>query len=190
MAVNTAVVSEELKKEREEYLKEGIAPQEGVDAFSRILQSRLPQVVVSTRDIQAQIQQSNSFKFLEEELASANLPQVLHSRPNLGNDYIPARNKVEQIITNIWQQILGIQQVGIHDNFFELGGNSLISVQIISKLKEELNIEIPLVSIYERPTINSLAEILSSDSNQINHFEQNKSRGEKRRQKKLQQQRH
>ncbi|MDZ8136604.1 MAG: beta-ketoacyl synthase N-terminal-like domain-containing protein [Nostoc sp. DedQUE04] len=190
MAVNTGVVNEELKKEREEYLKEGIAPEEGVDAFSRILQSRLPQVVVSTRDIQAQIQQSNSFKFLEEELASASLPQVLHSRPNLGNDYIPARNKVEQIITNIWQQILGIQQVGIHDNFFELGGNSLISVQIISKLKEELNIEIPIVSIYERPTINSLAEILSSDSNEINHFDQNKSRGEKRRQKKLQQQRH
>ncbi|MBC1236342.1 MULTISPECIES: type I polyketide synthase [Nostoc] len=190
MAVNTAVVNEELKKEREEYLKEGIPPQEGVDAFSRILQSRLPQVVVSTRDIQAQIQQSNSFKFLEEELASTILPQVLHSRPNLGNDYIPARNKVEQIVTNIWQQILGIQQVGIHDNFFELGGNSLISVQIISKLKEELNIEIPIVSIYERPTINSLTEILSSDSNEINHFEQNKSRGEKRRQKKSQQQRH
>ncbi len=190
MAVNITPLNDELKKGREEYLKEGIAPQEGIDAFSRILQSRLPQVIVSTRDIQAQIQQSNSFKFLEEELASANQPQVLHSRPNLGNDYIPARNKVERIITNIWQQILGIEQVGIHDNFFDLGGNSLISVQIISKLKEELNIEIPIISIYERPTVNSLAEILSCDSKEINHFEQNKSRGEKRRQKKLQQQRH
>lgn len=182
MAVNTAL-PDELKKEREEYLKGGIAPQEGIDAFSRILQNSLPQVIVSTRNLQAQIEQSNSLR-LTEELASASLSQELHSRPNLENDYIPARNKIEKTIANIWQQTLGIEQVGIYDNFFELGGNSVISIQVIAKIKVELNMQIPLVSIYERPTVNSLAEMLNLDHNEINNFEKNKSRGEKRRQKK------
>ena len=182
MAVNTPT-SDGQKKRRRESLKEGIAPKEGVKAFSRILQSGLPQVVVSPGDIQAQIEQSNLYDLTEEGLASANVYQVLHSRPNLGNDYIPARNEIEQIVANTWQQILGIEQVGIHDNFFELGGDSVISIQVISQLKKKMNVDIPVVRIYERPTISSLAEILSGDTNETNLFAQNKSRGEKRRQK-------
>ena len=182
MAVN-APASNERKKRRQEFLKEGIAPKEGVEAFSRILQSGLPQVIISPGDLQAQIEQRHLFDVTEEALASANIPQVLHSRPNLGNDYVPARNEVEQIIANTWQQILGIEQIGIHDNFFELGGDSVISIQIVSILKKKLNIDIPVVRIYERPTISSLTEILSSDTNEPDRFTQNKSRGEERRQK-------
>ncbi|MEO1348698.1 MAG: SDR family NAD(P)-dependent oxidoreductase [Cyanobacteria bacterium J06635_15] len=183
MAVNTPI-SDERRKKRQESLKEGIAPKEGIEAFSRILQSGLPQVVVSPGDLQTQIEKRNLFDVTEEALASADIPQVLHSRPSLGNDYVPARNEVEQIITNTWQQILGIEQIGIHDNFFELGGDSVISIQIVSILKKQLNIDIPVVRIYERPTISSLTEILSSsDTNESDRFAQNKSRGEERRQK-------
>ena len=185
MAVNTPV-SDERRKRHQESLKEGIAPKEGIEAFSRILQSGLPQVVVSPGDLQAQIENEkrNLFYVTAEALASENIPQVLHSRPNLGNDYVPARNEVEKIIANTWQQVLGIEQIGIHDNFFELGGDSIISIQIVSILKKQLNIDIPVVLIYERPTISSLTETLSSsDTNESDRFAQNKSRGEERRQK-------
>jgi len=91
------------------------------------------------------------------------LSKVQYSRSNLKTDYVPARNQIEEIVAKTWEKALGIEKIGIYDNFFDLGGSSLISIQIISQLQKELNIHIPVVSIYEKPTISSLAELLSSN---------------------------
>ncbi|MGI2908927.1 SDR family oxidoreductase [Tolypothrix sp. VBCCA 56010] len=195
MAVETAV-PDQIKQGREESLKKGILPQEGVEAFGRILRIKQPQIVVSTKDLQSVIEQNNSFQLrgkelalLSEKLATANLDKPTYPRPNLGNNYVAARNEVEQIVAEIWQQVLGIEKVGIHDNFFDLGGNSLISIQVISQMQKELNIQIPLVSLYKSPTVSSLAEILSGDENQDILGESSFDRGKKRREKKKQRQR-
>ncbi|WP_235612086.1 SDR family NAD(P)-dependent oxidoreductase [Gloeocapsopsis dulcis] len=195
MAVETTV-PDELKQSREESLKKGIIPQEGADSFHRILSSGLPQVVVSTRDFPSIWKQNLFFKsseeelaFLEERLASTRISKPTHPRPNLKSNYVPARNEIEQIIVQIWQELLGIEKVGIHDNFFDLGGNSLISIQLVSQLQKKLNIQIPVVSLYKRPTVSSLAEILSSSEDEKNIGEASNSRGEKRREKKKQRQR-
>jgi acyl carrier protein len=58
----------------------------------------------------------------------------------------------------IWAGILGRTQVGIHDNFFELGGHSLIATRIISRVREAFQIELPLRTLFESPTIARLAE--------------------------------
>ncbi|MBW4500879.1 MAG: SDR family NAD(P)-dependent oxidoreductase [Scytonema hyalinum WJT4-NPBG1] len=165
MAVNTAL-PDALKHKRQESLKTGIVPQEGTEAFSRILQSGLSQVIVSTKDFQTVLQQYSSkslekeLALLEEKLAEAKFSQSTHPRPNLGNDYVAPRNEVEEAIAEIWQQFLGIEQVGIHDNFFELGGHSLLATQVISRLRKVFQVELPLRCLFESPTIAKLAETI------------------------------
>ncbi|MEG3875943.1 beta-ketoacyl synthase N-terminal-like domain-containing protein [Microcoleus sp. herbarium7] len=65
-------------------------------------------------------------------------------RPSLGNSYVPPTNDLEQQIAEMWQEVLGIKQVGIHDNFFELGGDSLIATQLVSRLRSNFPVELPL----------------------------------------------
>jgi acyl transferase domain-containing protein len=70
-----------------------------------------------------------------------------HARPKLDNCYVAPTNEFEEQIAKIWQQILGIQQVGIYDNFFELGGDSLIATQFASRLQANFPVELPLREI-------------------------------------------
>ncbi|HEX8129281.1 MAG TPA: amino acid adenylation domain-containing protein, partial [Pyrinomonadaceae bacterium] len=86
------------------------------------------------------------------------MPRALHSRPSLSSDYVAPRNDVEGTLADIWQRLLGIAQVGVHDNFFELDGHSLLATQVISRVREVFQLELPLRSIFESPTVAGLAE--------------------------------
>ncbi|MFZ1289539.1 MAG: amino acid adenylation domain-containing protein, partial [Melioribacteraceae bacterium] len=82
-------------------------------------------------------------------------------------DFVAPRNKIEIEICKIWEEILSIEKVGIRNNFFLLGGHSLLATQVISRLKSELNIELPLRVIFEKPTIEEIAfEIEKLEINQ------------------------
>jgi non-ribosomal peptide synthase protein (TIGR01720 family) len=166
MAVKTVMPSE-IRQGREESLKKGILPQEGVDAFNRILQCRLSQVVVSTQDFQAVIEQNNSFQYLEEgltlleeKLSLLNPSKANHPRPNLGNDYIPPRNEIERMLADLWQQVIGIDRIGIYDNFFELGGNSITAIQIAAKANQ-VGLKLTAQQFFQHQTIDELAANLS-----------------------------
>ncbi len=67
----------------------------------------------------------------------------------------------EAALAQIWSQILGSGPVGVHDNFFELGGHSLLAMQVISRVRDVFRIEIPLLSLFENPTVASLALVIS-----------------------------
>ncbi|MCC5616017.1 condensation domain-containing protein [Nostoc sp. CHAB 5836] len=161
MAVETAL-PEQLKLQREENLKKGILSQEGAEAFNRILLSSLPHVVVSPQDFQKVIEQDNAFNYLEKELtllseiSTTNIAQLSHPRPNLANAYVAPRNEVEQTLTNIWQQFLGIEKVGIYDNFFELAGDSIITIQIVAKANQ-LGLKLTSQQMFLHQTIAELA---------------------------------
>jgi acyl transferase domain-containing protein/acyl carrier protein len=157
MAVNV-VLPDVLQKMRNEMLKLAIAPDEGVDAFSRILESKLSQVVICPRDLQIREDWENTPKDLSEPLEKTISSRPTHPRPELSNAYVAPGNELEQTITNIWQQLLGIEQVGIHDNFFELGGHSLLATQLISRIRETLQVELPLNSLFEESSVAGLAE--------------------------------
>ncbi|MDZ8189312.1 MAG: beta-ketoacyl synthase N-terminal-like domain-containing protein [Nostoc sp. ChiSLP02] len=98
--------------------------------------------------------QTKSDIFQQEKLST------LHSRPNLPNSYIAPRNEVEQKVAEIWQELLGIKQVGIHDNFFELGGDSLTGVQVLSRLRTIYSIKLSVANLFEAPTIAEIASKL------------------------------
>jgi len=71
------------------------------------------------------------------------------------------RTREEQLLAEIWSQVLGVKQVGIRDNFFELGGHSLLATQLIAKVREAFQVELPLRSLFQSPTVESLAAVIS-----------------------------
>jgi acyl carrier protein len=83
--------------------------------------------------------------------------ETIAVRPALPTVYAGATNPTEQSILDIWQEILGISQIGIHDNFFELGGHSLLATQIVSRLRHAFEVQVPLRTIFENPTTVELA---------------------------------
>lgn len=150
-----AEVPEELKPFYAENQKNSITAEEGIDAFNRILQYRLPQIVVSGRNLQVAIAQHHSAKAIETE-AEVSPPQKFYPRPNLGNFYVSPRDRVEQTLADIWQQLLGIEKVGIYDNFLELGGDSILSFQVALKANQS-GLQLKPNQLFEHPTIADLA---------------------------------
>ncbi len=78
-------------------------------------------------------------------------------RPPVSTDYVAPESITEKKITEIWQLLLGVEQIGIHDNFFELKGQSLIGTQVVSRLQQIFQVNVPLATLFEAPTIAELA---------------------------------
>jgi acyl carrier protein len=144
--------------------------------------TRLPQVLISRRELHSAIKSADEWRdsSLIEEIEKQN-GLVSHPRPNIHTSYVPPESEIEQKICHIWQGLLGIDQVGIHDSFFELGGDSLIGLQVVHHVREQLNVEVPLTIIYEGPTVSSLAQLVSGDHNKTQVYEMRAARGERRR---------
>ncbi|MGB7606716.1 MAG: amino acid adenylation domain-containing protein, partial [Lutisporaceae bacterium] len=84
-----------------------------------------------------------------------------------GVEYEAPRNELEEKLALIWQNVLGIERIGINDNFFELGGNSIKVIGIATKMHKELNVEVPLGEIFRTPTINALSEYIQKAAQNI-----------------------
>jgi amino acid adenylation domain-containing protein/FkbH-like protein len=85
------------------------------------------------------------------------LPAPEPERPELETQYVAPANSVEEHIAKIWQEVLGINQIGVRDDFFELGGHSLFAAQVISRMREAFGIEPPVAALFEASTVTTLA---------------------------------
>jgi amino acid adenylation domain-containing protein len=92
------------------------------------------------------------------------LPQPEGQRADLETAYIAPRSEIEQKIATILKTVLQIDQIGVDDNFFDLGGNSLLLVQVQEKLVNALNRNVPVVALFQYPTIRALAQYLELSS--------------------------
>jgi aryl carrier-like protein len=148
---------------RKESIQQGILPQEGMNTLIRILAHRQSQVLISTQDFHVLVERrkAQTAPDLLQELEKAHLPPVTHARPTLGSAYVAPTSEIEQTIAGIWQEFLGVEQVGIHDNFFELGGHSLLLVQMRTEFQTRLGQDVTIVQLFEHPTIHDLAKYLS-----------------------------
>ncbi|MBW4575237.1 MAG: amino acid adenylation domain-containing protein [Aphanothece sp. CMT-3BRIN-NPC111] len=90
------------------------------------------------------------------------LPAPDTARLELEHTFIPARTPIEELLVNIWSQVLGVNKIGIHDNFFELGGHSLLATQLIYRVRDTFKIELPLPSLFESPTVAELAKCIET----------------------------
>ena len=142
-----------------------ITPREGKEAFARLLLlDGVTQAVVSTGNLQARLDRwvNLNFKTRRKE-ARAEAEPPTHPRPvTLRTTYVAPRTEIEQSIALIWEELLGIKPVGIHDDFFELGGHSLLATQVMSRLREELSIDIALRDLFDSATVAELAESVAA----------------------------
>ena len=88
-------------------------------------------------------------------------PAQLHPRPGLQQAYVAPVNELERSIAQMWQEALGIDQVGIHDDFFELGGHSLLATQLMSRLRDTFQVEVPMQVLFATPTVATLASAIA-----------------------------
>jgi amino acid adenylation domain-containing protein len=90
------------------------------------------------------------------------LPSPDDARPRLTEEFVRPWTEIEELIAQMWREVLKLENLGMHNDFFELGGHSLLAAQIVSRLRDIFNREVPLRVLFEAPTIASLAGKMES----------------------------
>lgn len=103
------------------------------------------------------------------------LPAPDVKRPELDVAFAAPQSTVQKTLANVWADLLGIDRVGIDDNFFDLGGNSLLSIQCVAQL-EGHGLKLPIVKLYQHPTVRACAAFLEDDANAVSPAEMAKAR--------------
>jgi acyl carrier protein len=91
------------------------------------------------------------------------LPPVDQSWPELTESFVMPRTDLEASLAKIWSELLKLNTVGVHDNFFDLGGHSLLVTQMISRVRQTFQVELPVRAIFEKPTIVGLVERINQN---------------------------
>lgn len=89
-----------------------------------------------------------------------NLPDPEAAAGPPSHDYVAPRTPMEEKIAAIWEDVLGVERVGVHDDFFALGGHSLLATQIIAQLRSDFGVDLPLHSLFTDPTVESLSAVI------------------------------
>ena len=138
-------------------LAEGMSAQEGTEVFARLLAApALPgQVVVAHRDLAElrRLARSITPELLIGEMAQLAPLESTHPRPELATPYVAPETDEQRAVAAIWQEVLGLDRVGLDDDFFALGGHSLAAVQIGAKIRGEFGVELDLRSFFDGPTV-------------------------------------
>jgi phthiocerol/phenolphthiocerol synthesis type-I polyketide synthase E len=136
-------------------------PEQAVEAFRRILGGDAPaQVAVSVRPLPEVFERARTIT--AERLAATLLPEAgdRHARPDLETSYVAPRGELEERLAAIWADVLGLDRVGTADRFFELGGHSLLVMQVVSRVREQFLVDLPLGAVFETSTIAELAIVI------------------------------
>ncbi len=127
-------------------------------AFLRILHGAYsPQIIVCERDFFYMLEKGSDTA-AEQDRGKESKKGEGYARPNLPTEYISPSGDVEEQLADMWQDLLGVKKVGRNDSFFRLGGHSLVALQLINRVKEAFDVEIPAEASFEAPTIAELAE--------------------------------
>ncbi len=95
------------------------------------------------------------------------LPALDQGELEIEREYVAASTPVEEKLSDIWSDVLGVEQISVHDDFFDLGGHSLLATQVISRVRKTYNIELPLRLLFETPTIARFARLIEKQKDQV-----------------------
>ena len=88
------------------------------------------------------------------------LPPLDGTRPDLTHEFVAPRTEIEELVAQVWREVLKLESIGVHDNFFELGGHSLLATRVVARLRNNFGIDLPLRKLFELPTIAALAQYI------------------------------
>lgn len=153
-----------------ETTKTWVGSAEGVEALERIMAAGLPQVIVSTRDLNQRI----ASRRMTEPAAPAagNAPSsatpsagAAPSAPAAGESRNGrALDPVEAGIIDIWKDLMGVKSIRAEDDFFELGGHSLLGTQVLARVRSRFGVALPLRAIFEATTPAAMADLIRSST--------------------------
>ncbi|NGZ59096.1 MAG: polyketide synthase type I [Nitrospira sp. LK265] len=156
MAVQAEARLKALQLDASEF--DGMAASEAQDVFGRILQGGTSsQVIVSVRDCSSVVMQSAGAALSHVVGFIANKSDASQELLRAKADQL-AGATIEEKVGLVWQQILGIDHVGLRDDFFTLGGESLAALQILNRVQDMFGMEVPLKRFFEYPTVTGLSE--------------------------------
>jgi amino acid adenylation domain-containing protein len=168
-----SAVEKPLRRARHRYTNnplQGLFAQMLVPRLREFLQEKLPEYMVPQNFILLDALP----RLPNGKMNHRALPPVDVLRPFEAGAYVAPRTPVEEMLEAIWAEVLTLDRIGIHDNFFsDLGGHSLLATQIISRVREAFQIELPLQRIFEEPTIAGLGQAIltqmvgAADSEQL-----------------------
>jgi amino acid adenylation domain-containing protein/thioester reductase-like protein len=138
------------------YVASGAASAPTVAEARAFLQQRLPDYMIPATFVALEALPLTGTGKIDRRA----LPQPEGARPDLGSEFVAARTPLEKELVRIWSGVLGVDRIGVHDNFFELGGHSLQAVQMISRVREAIHVELPLPALFEAPTVAQLAQVV------------------------------
>ncbi len=94
------------------------------------------------------------------------LPPPDQGQSERENEYEGPRTPIEELLVQIWVQVLRLEQVSVHDNFFELGGHSLLATQLLARVRDTFQVEFPLRRLFAAPTVAAMAQSIAQRQNE------------------------
>jgi amino acid adenylation domain-containing protein len=167
-------------------IEDTLANHESVRHAAAVVRTSGQLVAYVVTDEGVKLTQDNLRSHLEDKLPSYMMPSIFITLRELPRDsrgkldrkvlsalgeepvdreFVLPRTDLEQTIAAAWRAVLGVDQVGVHDNFFDLGGHSLLVIQLLAKLRNELSLDIELLHLFQFPTIDTLVRFLQTGYN-------------------------
>ena len=141
----------------------GITPQAGAEVFERIVNGpHLPQVIVSTLDLLTRLSQTQQDLIAQPFTFTAPVKTARFPRPALPTAFKSPESELEENIAETWRSLLGMDAIGVDDNLFELGGDSLLGIQLLSRVRTRFSVELHPADFFRSPTIAGLAALVES----------------------------
>ena len=150
-------------------MEQGILPAEGVAALERVLQSDFgPEVVVSSLELDLLIRQAG------QAGQQTTTSETKFARPELDSEYVEPRDEVERTLVSYWEDLLGVDRIGVKDSFFDLGGHSLIAVRLFAQVRKAFQVDYPISVLFEAPTVESFAALIKDQIGDVPAGEEGK----------------
>jgi acyl carrier protein len=140
-------------------LANGIGAEEAPAVFERLLALNIPQVIVSPLPIGVV---ASLVADINRAAGGVESPGGSSGRPGLAVAYAAPESDTQKALVVIWQRLFGIAPIGIHDDFFELGGHSLMATQLLAHIRKDLQVTLPLRSLFEATNVAKLAELVDA----------------------------